>query len=93
MTFTRLVIQVAVLGLTTGVLGFLCGRYLWPRRSTPASAPPAAAPRSDDLGPALAELEKRLRSSESQVEQLRRAVAQLPDDRPARPGATPGGEP
>jgi hypothetical protein len=79
-SFTLLMLQIGLLALATGVLGLLCGRYLWPRQVI--VTPPARVPEplTDDLEPALSDLEERLQASESQVAQLRRAVTQVTDD-------------
>ena len=84
-SFPLLVLQLTLLGLTTGVLGLLCGRYLWPRyvvKQVPA--PPSTS--ADDLEPALADLEHRLQASESEMQQVRRAVARASDDKDGSDG-------
>jgi hypothetical protein len=78
MTSVHLFLQVALLALVSGALGGLCGRYVWPRYTNlPGTTSP---PASHDLDPALSDLEERLLASESQLEQLRTAVAQALDE-------------
>lgn len=78
--FPLLIVQLTLFGLATGGLGLLCGRYLWPR-SVVAEVPTPAATSADDLEPALSDLEQRLRASESEMLQVRRAVARASDDK------------
>ncbi len=87
-SFPLLVLPIALLALATGVLGLLCGRYVWPRYVTVEVPPPPTPPPSNDLGPALSDLEERLQISESEVEQLRRAMTHVTDDTP-KPGSAP----
>jgi hypothetical protein len=78
MTFSQLVIVVALLALASGVVGLLCGRYLWPRYLPPNPSTTSADPH--DLDPVLSDLEERLHASETQLAQLRLAVAQVADE-------------
>ncbi|MFN8081488.1 MAG: hypothetical protein U0Q19_18185 [Kineosporiaceae bacterium] len=58
-----------------------------PAAGIPTSPPtPAHGLDSDDLEPALSKLERRLRTSEAQVDDLRRAVAQVSDHKDAEMG-------
>ncbi len=87
-SFPLLVLPIALLALATGVLGLLCGRYIWPRYVTVEVPPPQPPPPSNDLEPALSDLEDRLQISESEVAQLRRAMTQVSDEH-ANPGSAP----
>jgi hypothetical protein len=78
--FLLLIVQLALFGLTTGGLGLLCGRYLWPRYVV-EEVPTPAGTSADDLEPALSDLEQRLRASESEMLQVRKAVARASDDK------------
>ncbi|MFZ0161692.1 MAG: hypothetical protein WAL50_21900 [Kineosporiaceae bacterium] len=91
--FSYLLGEVAVLAIAAAVLGLLCGRFLWPRRVVePAYAqPPPPLSATQDLEPALSGLEQRLRASESEVDQLRLAVAQVADHKDAEMGRLESG--
>ncbi len=91
--FAYLLGEVAFLALGAAVLGLLCGRYLWPRHivDTPHIPPPPPLSAMSDLEPALSSLEQRLRASESEVDDLRMAVAQVADHKDAEMGRLESG--
>lgn len=91
--FPYLLGEVAVLAIAAAVLGLLCGRFLWPRRVVePAYAPtPPPLAANQDLEPALSGLEQRLRASESEVDELRLAVAQVADRKDTEMGRLESG--
>lgn len=105
--FWLLCVQLSVLALSAATLGLIVGRYLVPRRGTdPAEPRPAAAAATAgtgpedgdptdssqmDLEPALASLEQRLLTSESEVEELHRALAQVADRKDAEIGRLESG--
>lgn len=76
--FRYLVAEIAALATVTALAGLLVGRYLVPSgRRTRHPRPSGAGPA--DLEPALTKLERRLRASEAEVDELRRAVAEVSD--------------
>jgi len=98
--FSYLLGEVALLAIAAAVLGLLCGRFLWPRRvvepAYTSPPPPLAAARDlepalSGLEPALSGLEQRLRASESEVDELRLAVAQVADRKDTEMGRLESG--
>jgi chromosome segregation ATPase len=91
--FAYLLTQVATLAVGAAILGLLAGRYLWPRRVVEGapSAPSTTTPPPSDLEPALVNLEERLRASESEVLELRRAVSEVSDQKDVEMGRLESG--
>jgi tagatose-1,6-bisphosphate aldolase len=78
--FQVLLLQTLLLAVGSGVIGLLCGRYLWPRCPSTDRRPAPAPMPEDDLEPTIRDIEQRLLASESQVQQLRAAVSHVSED-------------